>query len=91
MKIELNRKVIEHLRGIAALIENNHVVPTTAYFPFIICFEWVDENGERAKPAIQRRRDKLCKAYNLYLQDVEEGSFARVKLCLKDLLQTLGE
>ena len=91
MKIELNRKVIEHLQGIAVLIENKHAVPTTAYFPFIVCFEWVDENGELVKQSIQRRRAKLCEAYNLYLQDGEAGSFEQVKICLKNFLHTLGE
>lgn len=39
MKIELNRKVIEQLKAMYYLMQHQHNVPHTAYFPFIVCFE----------------------------------------------------
>lgn len=67
MKIELNRKVIEQLKAINVLMEQSHIVPTTAYFLFIVCFEWVTVDGVAVDKAIQNKRIKLCEAYNLYL------------------------
>ncbi len=89
MKIELNRKVIEQLQAIYFLMQNQHAVPHTAYFPFIVCFEWVTVDGVAVDKAIQNKRIKLCEAYNLYLQDGEAGSFEQLKLCLNNLLNKL--
>lgn len=91
MKIELNNKVIENLRNIHFIMEQEHNVPLTAYFPFVVCFEWVNSEGVSVKSEIQEKRVKLCEAYNLYLQDGGAGSFEQLKLCLGNLLQTLGE
>lgn len=88
-KIELNRKVIEQLKAINDLMERSHILPTTEYFPFIICFEWVNHDGIAVDKAIQNKRIKLCEAYNLYLQDGEAGSFEQLKLCLNNLLNKL--
>lgn len=89
MKIELNRKVIEQLQAIYFSMQNQHAVPHTAYFPFIVCFEWVTVDGVAVDKAIQNKRIKLCEAYNLYLQDGEAGSFEQLKLCLNNLLNKL--
>ena len=86
MKIELNRKVIEQLKAIYFLMQNHHAVPHTAYFPFIVCFEWVTVDGVSVGKRIQNKRIKLCEAYNVYLQDGEQGSFEQVKACLRSLL-----
>ena len=86
MKIELNRKVIEQLKAIYLLMQNQHSVPHTAYFPFIVCFEWVTVDGVSVSKRIQDKRIKLCEAYNVYLQDGEQGSFEQVKACLCSLL-----
>lgn len=91
MKIELNAKVVEQLRGIYYLTRDSHTVPQTAYFPFIVCFEWVNNQGEPVRQAVQRKRIKLCEAYNLYLQDGEAGSFERLKICLENLLVKLKD
>lgn len=89
MKIELNRKVIEQLQAIYFLMQNQHVVPHTAYFHFIVCFEWVTVDGIVVDKAIQNKRIKLCEAYNLYLQDGGAGSFEQLKICLNNLLNKL--
>lgn len=89
MKIELNRKVIEQLKAINVLMEQPHIVPTTAYFSFIVCFEWVTVDGIAVDKAIQNKRIKLCEAYNLCLQDGGNGSFEQLKLCLNNLLNKL--
>lgn len=86
MKIELNRKVIEQLKAIYFLMQNKHAVPHTYYFPFIVCLEWVTVDGVSVGKRIQDKRIKLCEAYNVYLQDGEQGSFEQVKACLRSLL-----
>lgn len=91
MKIELNRKVIEQLKAIYFLMQSQHNVPHTAYFPFIVCFEWVTVDGVSVGKRIQNKRIKLCEAYNVYLQDGEQGSFEQVKDCLRSLLAHLED
>lgn len=42
MRVELNEKLKEQLQAIAQLMKTEKRVPQTAYFPFIVCFEWVN-------------------------------------------------
>lgn len=86
MKIKLNRKVIEQLQAIYFIMQNQHSVPHTAYFPFIVCFDWVAVDGVSVGKRIQDKRIKLCEVYNVYLQDGGQGSFEQVKACLRSLL-----
>lgn len=91
IKVELNQKTVERLKEIKILMEREHAIPTTAYFPFIVCFEWVNSEGVSLDKTIQNKRVKVCEAYNLYLQNGEAGSFEQVKLCLNNLLNKLEE
>lgn len=88
MKIELNRKVLEQLQGIYFVMDHEHKLLNTAYFPFIVCFEWVHFNGEPVRQKVQRRRIKVCEAYNLYLTDGEAGSFENLKIALNNLIES---
>lgn len=66
-------------------------VPQTAYFPFIVCFEWVNAVGYAVKRSVQERIIKLCEAYNSYLQNDGQGSFEQVQKCLDELLKELDD
>ena len=89
MRIELNEELKERLEAIAQLMKTEKRVPQTAYFPFIVCFEWVNPFGMLVKSAVQQKRVLLCEAYNCYLQADGSGSFEQVQKCLYDLLSEL--
>lgn len=91
MRVELNEKLQEKLQAIAQLMRTEKRVPQTAYFPFIVCFEWVNAVGYAVKRSVQECRVKLCEAYNTYLQDDGQGSFEEVQKCLDDLLTELDD
>lgn len=86
MRVELNEKLQERLQAIAQLMRTEKRVPQTAYFPFIVCFEWVNPFGMLVKSEVQKKRVLLCKAYNSYLQEDGSGSFEQVQKCLDELL-----
>lgn len=91
MRVELNEQIKERLEAIALLIKTEKRVPQTAYFPFIVCFEWVNAVGYAVKRSVQECRIKLCEAYNSYLQEDGSGSFEQVQKCLDDLLTELDD
>lgn len=91
MRVELNEKLKEQLQAIAQLMRTEKRVPQTAYFPFIVCFEWVNAVGYAVKRSVQECRIKLCEAYNTYLQDDGQGSFEEVQKCLDNLLAELDD
>lgn len=86
MRVELNEKLQEKLQAIAQLMKTEKRVPQTAYFPFIVCFEWVNPFGMLVKSEVQKKRVLLCEAYNTYLQADGSGSFEEVQKCLDELL-----
>lgn len=86
MRVELNEEIKVRLEAIAQLMKTEKRVPQTAYFPFIVCFEWVSPFGMLVKSAVQHKRVELCEAYNCYLQEDGSGSFAQVQNCLDALL-----
>lgn len=89
MRIELNAELKERLEAIALLMKTEKRVPQTAYFPFIVCFEWVNPFGMLVKREVQNKRVLLCEAYNSYLQADGSGSFEQVQTCLDELLKEL--
>lgn len=89
MRIELNEELKERLEAIAQLMKTEKRVPQTAYFPFIVCFEWVNPFGMLVKSTVQQKRILLCEAYNCYLQADGSGSFEQVRKCLDELLSEL--
>lgn len=86
MRVELNEEIKARLEAIAQLMKTEKRVPQTAYFPFIVCFEWVNPFGMLVKSAVQHKRVELCEAYNCYLQEDGSGSFEQVQKCLDELL-----
>lgn len=91
MRVELNEQIKERLEAIAQLMKTEKRVPQTAYFPFIVCFEWVNPFGMLVKSEVQNKRVLLCEAYNSYLQADGQGSFEEVQKCLDDLLTELDD
>lgn len=91
MRIELNEELKGRLEAIALLMKTEKRVPQTAYFPFIVCFEWVNPFGMLVKSAVQQKRVLLCEAYNCYLQADGRGSFEQVQKCLDELLKELDD
>lgn len=91
MRVELNEQIKERLEAIALLMKTEKRVPQTAYFPFIVCFEWVNAVGYAVKRSVQECRIKLCEAYNSYLQVDGSGSFEQVQKCLDNLLTELDD
>lgn len=91
MRVELNEQIKERLEAIALLMKTEKRVPQTAYFPFIVCFEWVNAVGYAAKRSVQEHRIKLCEAYNTYLHNDGQGSFEQVQKCLDELLKELDD
>lgn len=91
MRVELNEQIKERLEAIALLMKTEKRVPQTAYFPFIVCFEWVNPFGMLVKSEVQNKRVLLCEAYNSYLQEDGSGSFEQVQKCLDDLLTELDD
>lgn len=89
MRVELNEQIKERLEAIALLMKTEKRVPQTAYFPFIVCFEWINAVGYAVKRSVQECRIKLCEAYNTYLQNDGQGSFEQVQKCLDELLSEL--
>lgn len=89
MRVELNEKLKEQLQAIAQLMRTEKRVPQTAYFPFIVCFEWVNPFGMLVKSEVQNKRVLLCEAYNSYLQADGVGSFEQVQKCLDELLNEI--
>ena len=89
MRITLNEELKERLEAIAVLMKTEKRVPQTAYFPFIVCFEWVNPFGMLVKSTVQQKRIILCEAYNTYLQAEGSGSFEKVQKCLDELLEEL--
>lgn len=86
MRVELNEELKARLEAIAQLMKTEKRVPQTAYFPFIVCFEWVNPFGMLVKNAVKKKRVLLCEAYNTYLQADGSGSFEPVQKCLDALL-----
>lgn len=86
MRVELNEEIKARLEAIAQLMKTEKRVPQTAYFPFIVCFEWINPFGMLVKSAVQHKRVELCEAYNCYLQEDGSGSFEQVQKCLDELL-----
>lgn len=89
MRVELNEKLQEKLQAISQLMKTEKRVPQTAYFPFIVCFEWMNPFGMLVKSEVQKKRVELCEAYNCYLQEDGSGSFEQVQKCLDELLVEL--
>lgn len=89
-KITLNKKVFQILSGVADYVEQANYVPNSPLFPFVVCFEWVDEQGEPVSERVEVLRTGVCQAWNDYfIEDKENGSFDKLRKRLKHLVSYL--
>lgn len=89
-KITLNKKVVQILSDVADYVEQANYVPHSPLFPFVVCFEWVDEQGEPVHDRVEVLRTGVCQAWNDYfIEDKESGSFDRLRKRLKHLVSYL--
>jgi len=89
-KITLNRKVVQILSDVADYVEQANYVPNSPLFPFVVCFEWVDEQGEPVSEQVEVLRTSVCQAWNDYfIEDKENGSFDKLRKRLKHLVSYL--
>ena len=89
-KITLNRKVVQILSDVVDYVEQENYVPNSPMFPFVVCFEWVNEQGEPVHDRVEVLRTGVCQAWNDYfIEDKESGSFDRLRKRLKHLVSYL--
>ena len=89
-KITLNKKVVQILSDVADYVGQENHVPNSPLFPFVVCFEWVDEQGEPVHDRVEVLRTDVCQAWNDYfIEDRERGSFDKLRKRLKHLVSYL--
>lgn len=89
-KITLNKKVVQILSDVADYVEQANYAPNSPLFPFVVCFEWVDEQGEPVSERVEVLRTGVCQAWNDYfIEDKESGSFDKLRKRLKHLVSYL--
>lgn len=89
-KITLNKKVFQILSGVAEQMDKTHNIAYSPLFPFVVCFEWVDEQGEPVHDRVEVLRTGVCQAWNDYfIEDKENGSFDKLRKRLKHLVSYL--
>ena len=89
-KITLNKKVVQILSDVADYVEQENYVPNSPMFPFVVCFEWVDEQGEPVSEQVEVLRISVCLAWNDYfIENKENGSFDKLRKRLRLLMRYL--
>ena len=89
-KITLNKKVVQILSDVADYVGQENYVPNSPLIPFVVCFEWVDEQGEPVHDRVEVLRTGVCQAWNDYfIEDKESGSFDKLRKRLKHLVSYL--
>ena len=89
-KITLNKKVVQILSDAVEQMEKTNNITYSPLFPFVVCFEWVDEQGEPVSEQVEVLRTSVCLAWNDYLiEDKENGSFDKLRKRLRLLMRYL--
>ena len=89
-KITLNKKVFQILSDVVEQMEKTNNITYSPLFPFVVCFEWVDEQGEPVSEQVEVLRTGVCQAWNDYfIEDRERGSFDKLQKRLKHLVSYL--
>jgi len=89
-KITLNKKVFQILSDAVEQMEKTNNITHSPLFPFVVCFEWVDEQGEPVHDRVEVLRTGVCQAWNAYFSDDKEnGSFDKLRKRLKHLVSYL--
>ena len=89
-KITLNKKVVQILSDAVEQMEKTNNITYSPLFPFVVCFEWVDEQGEPVSEQVEVLRTSVCLAWNDYfIEDKENGSFDKLRKRLRLLMRYL--
>lgn len=89
-KITLNKKVFQILSGAVEQMEKTNNIAYSSLFPFVVCFEWVDEQGEPVSEQVEVLRTSVCSAWNDYfIEDKDNGSFDKLRKRLRLLMRYL--
>lgn len=89
-KITLNKKVFQILSEAVEQMEKTNNITYSPLFPFVVCFAWVDEQGEPVHDRVEVLRTGVCQAWNDYFSgDEENGSFDKLRKRLKHLVSYL--
>ena len=89
-KITLNKKVVQILSDAGEQMEKTNNITYSPLFPCVVCFEWVDEQGEPVHDRVDVLRTGVCQAWNDYfIDDEESGSFDKLRKRLKHLVSYL--
>jgi len=75
---------------VADYVEQANYAPNSPLFPFVVCFAWVDEQGEPVSEQVEALRTSVCLAWNDYFIEAKEnGSFDKLRKRLKHLVSYL--
>lgn len=89
-KITLNKSVYQVLANACDYMDKFNHITYSPLFPFVVCFEWVDEQGAPVHDRVEVLRTGVCQAWNDYfIEDVNRGSFDRLRKRLKHLVSFL--
>ena len=89
-KITLNKKVFQILSDAVEQMDKTNNITYSPLFPFVVCFEWVNERGEPVHARVEVLRTGVCQAWNDYfIEDKESGSFDKLQKRLKHLVSYL--
>lgn len=89
-KITLNKKVFQILSDAVEQMEKTNNIAYSSLFPFVVCFEWVDEQGEPVSEQVEVLRTSVCLAWNDYfIEDKDNGSFDKLRKRLRLLMRYL--
>lgn len=86
MKIELNKNLYDKLFMIYQEMFTKRVITTTNYFPFLVCFPYIDESGNEVDETLEEKRLRVCRSFNKYIERDKGGSFTNLLCFFADLL-----
>lgn len=69
MKIVVNENLQAKLLEVLLEMKEKSIVPLTKYFPFIVCIQWVGEQGVKLPCELNDLRAEVCKQYQGYVVD----------------------
>lgn len=95
MKIVVNENLHEKLSQVLLEMRDKRTVPLTKYFPFIVCIQWVGEQGIKVPCELNDLRAEVCHQYQGYVVDEldeKQGfSFEKLLSAVEELFDALSK
>lgn len=88
--LTLDQQVLDNLNSVLAQLKGGRQIPKTLYFPFLICFQYIDKHGV-IKGKIEKLRLNLCSDFYAYISESDFGSYEKVSEGLKLLVNAIQE